>query len=68
MGVNVLLNTSITDSILKDLGSRGKVRDVVYEINALTMQIRAHIVIENIISNHLIHKCYLVVSHAEVDG
>jgi subtilisin family serine protease len=41
MGVNVLLNTSITDSILKDLATRGKVRDVLYSINALTMQIKA---------------------------
>ncbi|MBI3739037.1 MAG: S8 family serine peptidase [Chloroflexi bacterium] len=41
IGVNVLLNTSITDNILTDLGTHGKVRDVVYEINAVTMQIRS---------------------------
>jgi subtilisin family serine protease len=41
IGINVLLKTSITNAILKDLGTRGKVRDVVYELNALTMQIRA---------------------------
>ncbi|MFZ5858470.1 MAG: S8 family peptidase [Chloroflexota bacterium] len=41
IGVNVLLNTDITDSILTDLGTYGKVRDVVYEVDALTMQIRA---------------------------
>jgi len=41
MGVNVVLNTSVTDSLLQDLGTHGKVRDVLYEINALTMQIKA---------------------------
>jgi subtilisin family serine protease len=41
IGVNVVLNTSITDAILADLGTQGKVRDVVYEIDAVTMQIRA---------------------------
>ncbi|OGN76504.1 MAG: Subtilisin DY [Chloroflexi bacterium GWB2_49_20] len=41
IGINVLLKTKITNTILKDLGTRGKVRDVVYEINALTMQIRS---------------------------
>jgi len=41
IGVNVVLNTSITDAILADLGTHGKVRDVVYEIDAVTMQIRA---------------------------
>ncbi|MFH2039304.1 MAG: hypothetical protein ABIJ65_07695, partial [Chloroflexota bacterium] len=41
IGVNVLLKSNITNKILKDLGSLGKVRDVVYEINALTIQIKA---------------------------
>ena len=41
IGINVVLNTAITDAILADLGTHGKVRDVVYEIDALTMQIRA---------------------------
>jgi|CXWL01.1.fsa_nt_gi subtilisin family serine protease len=41
IGVNVILNTDITNSILVDLGKMGKVRDVVYEIDALTMQIRS---------------------------
>jgi subtilisin family serine protease len=41
IGINVLLNTGITNSILTDLGTHGKVRDVVYEINAVTMQVRA---------------------------
>lgn len=41
IGVNVLLNTDITDAILADLGTHGKVRDTIYEIDAVTMQIRA---------------------------
>lgn len=41
IGVNVVLNTDITDVILADIGAYGKVRDVVYEIDALTMQIKA---------------------------
>ncbi|MDP2995553.1 MAG: hypothetical protein Q8N46_10590, partial [Anaerolineales bacterium] len=41
IGVNIVLNTDITDTILANLGKYGKVRDVVYEIDALTMQIRA---------------------------
>lgn len=40
IGVNVVLNTDITDGILADLAKQGKVRDVVYEIDALTMQVR----------------------------
>jgi len=38
IGVNVLLNTDITDAILVDLGRHGAVRDVVYDINAITLQ------------------------------
>lgn len=38
IGINVVLNTDITDAILKDLGTHGKVRDVVYEIDAVTLQ------------------------------
>ena len=41
IGINVVLNTNITKAILTDLGKHGTVRDVVNEINALTMQIRA---------------------------
>jgi len=41
IGVNIVLNTDVTDGILADLGNHGKVRDVVYEIDALTMQIKA---------------------------
>ena len=41
IGINVLLNTDPTDALLADLGNYGKVRDVLYEVDALTMQIRA---------------------------
>jgi subtilisin family serine protease len=41
IGINVMLNTGITDAILADLGTHGTVRDVVYEIEAVTMQARA---------------------------
>ena len=39
IGINVLLNTDITDSILVDLSTHGAVRDVVYEIRGVTMQV-----------------------------
>lgn len=39
IGINVLLNTEISDSILADLGQYGKVRDVVPEINVVTLQV-----------------------------
>jgi subtilisin family serine protease len=42
IGINVLLNTNVTDAILADLGTRGTVRDVVKDINAVTMQVRAN--------------------------
>lgn len=41
IGINVMLNTDVTDDILVDLGNFGKVLDVVYEIDALTMKVRA---------------------------
>ncbi|HEX7541957.1 MAG TPA: S8 family serine peptidase [Anaerolineales bacterium] len=41
IGINVLLKTGITDIILTDLGTHGTVRDVVYEIRAVTLQARA---------------------------
>lgn len=41
IGINVILNTDITDAILADLGTHGKVQDMLYEVDALTMQIRA---------------------------
>jgi subtilisin family serine protease len=40
IGINVVLNTDITQSILADLGKHGKVRDVILEINAVTLQVR----------------------------
>ena len=41
IGVNVVLKTDITNAILTDLGKHGTVRDVVYEIKAVTLQARA---------------------------
>ncbi len=38
IGVNVVLNTAITNSLLADLGRLGKVRDIEYSIRAVTMQ------------------------------
>lgn len=38
IGINVALNTAVTDAILADLSVRGQVRDVLYEVNALTMK------------------------------
>lgn len=39
--INVLLNTSVTDGILADLGTHGKLLDVIYQINAVILQARA---------------------------
>lgn len=38
IGINVLLNTPATDAILAELSQHGKVRDVVAEINLVTLQ------------------------------
>ncbi len=38
IGINVLLNTPATDAILAGLSQHGKVRDVVAEINLVTLQ------------------------------
>jgi subtilisin family serine protease len=38
IGISVVLNTGVTDAILNALGTHGRVVDVLYEINALTMQ------------------------------
>jgi len=38
IGINVVLNRAISNSILVDLGTHGTVRDTVYELNAVTMQ------------------------------
>jgi len=40
IGVNVVLNTDLKDEILVELGTHGKVRDLIPAINALTMQVR----------------------------
>jgi subtilisin family serine protease len=41
IGINVVLNTSITDAILSDLGKYGQVKDVFYQINALRLHASA---------------------------
>lgn len=41
IGINVLLNQDITDEILSELETHGKVLDTIYEINALTMKIKS---------------------------
>ncbi|GAP15976.1 subtilisin-like serine protease [Longilinea arvoryzae] len=38
IGINVMLNRDVSDSILTDLATHGKVRDVVAEINVVTLQ------------------------------
>jgi subtilisin family serine protease len=38
IGINVVLNTDVTDTILADLGTHGKVLDVIYQIKAVTLQ------------------------------
>jgi len=39
IGINVLLNTPVTDQILSDLGKHGKVQTVLSDINGLTMKV-----------------------------
>jgi subtilisin family serine protease len=41
IGVNVVLNTEVTDAILADLGTHGLVRDVMYEIQGVTLRAKA---------------------------
>jgi subtilisin family serine protease len=41
IGINVVLKTNITKAILTDLGKHGTIRDVVYEIKAITLQARS---------------------------
>src|SRR5690242_16127342 len=41
IGINVVLNTAVTSDILADLGKYGTVRDVVYEIQAVTVVARS---------------------------
>jgi subtilisin family serine protease len=43
IGINVVLNTEVTDEILAELGKFGKVRDVIYQINAVTLQAKASV-------------------------
>ena len=40
IGVNVVLRQDVTGAVLTDIARYGTVRDVIYEIDALTMQIR----------------------------
>ena len=39
IGINVVFNGEITEDLLTDLGTHGNIRDVVYEIDAVTMQV-----------------------------
>lgn len=41
IGINVVLNTEVTDQILADIGKLGKVSNVIPAINALTLQAKA---------------------------
>jgi subtilisin family serine protease len=41
IGINVVLNADVTPFILADLGTHGRVRDVIYEIRGITLQARA---------------------------
>lgn len=41
IGVNVVLNTEVTDAILVDLSAHGVIRDVVYEIRGVTLMAKA---------------------------
>jgi len=40
IGVNVVLNQDITNAVLADISRFGRVRDTIYEIDALTLQAR----------------------------
>ena len=40
IGINVLLNQDITNAALADISRFGRVRDTIYEIDALTLQAR----------------------------
>jgi subtilisin family serine protease len=41
IGINVLLNQPVTDSILQDLGAHGQVLDVISQINGVTLRARS---------------------------
>jgi subtilisin family serine protease len=40
IGVNVVLNQDVSDAVLADIARYGRVRDVIYQIDALTLQAR----------------------------
>jgi subtilisin family serine protease len=40
IGINVVLNTEVNDAILAELGQHGRVLDILYQVNALTMRAR----------------------------
>lgn len=40
IGINVLLNTEITDDIVAELSGFGKVKDLIYAIDAVTMKVK----------------------------
>jgi len=44
IGINIVLNTGVTDKILKELGKNGKVVDVFYEINAVRILGKANVI------------------------
>jgi len=44
IGINIVLNTGVTDKILKKLGKNGKVVDVFYEINAVRILGKANVI------------------------
>jgi subtilisin family serine protease len=41
IGINVVLNTEVTEAILADLGTHGRICDVVYEIQAVTLKAKS---------------------------
>ncbi len=43
-GINIVLNTAVTDAIIRDLGSYGSVLDVYFEINALRILGKAEVI------------------------
>jgi len=41
IGVNVVLNTKVTDAILADLATHGAILDVVHKIQSITLRAKA---------------------------
>jgi subtilisin family serine protease len=60
IGINVLLNTAVTDALLNDLGKHGTVLEVFPEIKALTMKIASN--------NLAVIKGLAYVNHANPDA